>query len=76
MSENQGFGHIYFDNWRIGAICYRKVKGEIQILGKVITKELCGAPQDPDILITFERFDGTTYTHIMDFDHSYKLIDV
>jgi hypothetical protein len=76
MSTNQGFGHIYFDNWQIGAICHRKVNGEIQILGKVIAKELCGAPQDPDIRITFERFDGTKYTHIMDFDHSYKLIDV
>ena len=71
-SKSSGFGHIYFDDWRIGAICHRMVEGEIEILGKVVAKELCGAPQDPDIRITFER-DGKKYQHVMDFDRSYKL---
>jgi hypothetical protein len=73
-SKLTGFGHIYYDDWQIGAVCHRKVKNEIQILGKVVAKELCGREYDPDIRITFERLDGTTYQHVVDFDNSYKLL--
>ena len=79
------FGHIYYENWRIGANCQRAVN-KVQLIefgvhdrqpdaniiemGVVISKRLCGSPRDPDAEITFEK-DGKQYTHVMAFDNSY-----
>ena len=38
----------------------------------VIVKELVGRPYDQDILITFDIY-GNKYTHIIAFDHSYRI---
>jgi len=72
--SNDGFGHIYFDHWQIGATCYRKLKGEIKNLGVVVSKELVGRDYDFDIKITFSQPERRVYEHIIDFDSSYKLL--
>ena len=71
---SDGFGHIYFDDWQLGATCYRKLNGEIKNLGVVVSKELVGRVYDPDIKITFAQPEGRVYEHIIDFDSSYKLV--
>lgn len=68
------FGHIYFDNWVIGNTCLRKVNGKVLNLGVIIAKEAVGRQYDKDIQLTLEK-DGKQYTHIMEFDGSYKQID-
>lgn len=77
QNGNGGFGHIYFDDWKIGASYERYLKKEKQVidLGKAVAKELYGAPQDPDIKITFQRADGTIYKHVMEFDYSYRKVN-
>jgi len=72
-SENK-FGHIYYDDWQIGATYERKTKDGVIYLGKLIKKELTGRTYDPDISLYFESPNGTQYNHIMDFDHSYRLV--
>ena len=86
MSYPTNFGHIYYENWIIGAKCQRAVN-KVQLvewgvhdrqpdaniieMGIVISKRLCGSPQDPDAEMTFEK-DGLRYTHIVEFDNSYR----
>ena len=69
-----GFGHIYFDKWQIDATYDRRVEGRVIPLGRLVKKELCGRPYDQDILLTFERANGTKYKHTMEFDRSYRCI--
>lgn len=73
-NKDDGFGHIYYDDWEIGFEYERfnKGKGKIEYLGKVISKEAIGPPYNQDISITFEK-NGEKYTHIIAFDHSYRL---
>lgn len=68
------FTNYPFEEWKIGSNCYRYVNGEIQLLGKVVSKRMEGRPHDKETYITFERPDGTTYEHINEYDHSYKLL--
>ncbi len=65
------FGHIYFDDWKVGSKCQRKVKGTVIEMGTVVAKELIGRVYDQDIQLTFEK-DGKQYQHVMDFDKSYR----
>ena len=73
-SAPNDFDHIYYDNWKNGAIYERKVKSGVVMLGRLVKKELSGRTYDPDIFLTFERIDGTTYRHRMDFDSSYRRV--
>jgi hypothetical protein len=70
------FGHIYFDKWQIDATYERRVKDRVIPLGRLVKKELCGRPYDPDILLTFESSNGTKYTHMMEFDSSYRCCNI
>lgn len=71
--NNDGFGNICFEDWKIGATCYRKVNGEIQNLGVVMSKELVGTIYVPKIKIEFAQPERRVFAHIIDFDNSYKL---
>ena len=71
-NKDGGFGHIYYEDWKIGYEYERFFNGKIEYLGIAIFKEVSGRPYDQDIVITFDR-DGKTYTHIMAFDYSYRL---
>jgi hypothetical protein len=71
-NKDDGFGNIYYDDWEIGFEYERRINGKIEYLGKVVSKEAIGPPYDQDIAITFEK-NGEKYTHIMAFDHSYRL---
>lgn len=74
-STPNGFGHIYFDEWKIGeSYCRKLADGSIIELGTVQSKQLIGRSYDPDIEITFQLPDGTTYKHVVEFDSSYKSI--
>ena len=66
------FEHIYYDNWQLGAIYERKVKSNVIMLGRLVNKSLTGRTYDPDIILTFERVDGTQYQHLVVFDSSYR----
>jgi len=44
------------------------------MLGRLVSKKLCGRTYDPDILLTFERVDGTKYQHVVEFDSSYRRV--
>ena len=70
--KGECFGHIYYDDWEIGFECERRIKGKVEYLGEVISKELAGSPYDPEIVITFSK-NGEKYKHYMVFDHSYML---
>ena len=67
------FKHFYFSDWNIGAFYERKVKGEVIKLGRLVSKESRGRVYDKDMYLTFERADGTTYEHYVEFDSSYRL---
>lgn len=71
-NKDNGFGHIYYDDWIIGNEYERRINGKVEYLGKVISKEAIGRLYDQDIAITFEN-NGEKYTHIMAFNHSYRL---
>lgn len=71
-NNDNGFRHIYYDDWTIGYEYERRIKDNIEYLGIVISKELVGRPYDQDISITFDIY-GNKYTHIVAFDHSYRL---
>lgn len=71
-NDNNSFGHIYYDEWIIGYEYERRIRDNIEYLGIVIVKELVGRPYDQDILITFDIY-GNKYTHIIAFDHSYRI---
>jgi hypothetical protein len=73
MSQSNDFRHIYFNDWVIGSQCQRKVNNTIVNMGIVVGKELVGRQYDPDIMLTLEK-DGEKYTHIMEFDSSYRQI--
>ena len=72
-NPDNGFGHIYYDDWKIGYEYERLIKGKIEYLGIVISKEVIGRQFDQDINITFYNH-GNQYGHIMAFDHSYRLM--
>ena len=73
MANKDGeFGHIYYEDWKIGYEYERFFNGKIEYLGIAIFKQVAGRPYDQDIVITFDR-DGETYKHIMAFDYSYRL---
>ena len=71
-NSDNGFSHIYYDDWKIGYEYERRIRDNIEYLGIVISKELVGRPYDQDISITFDIY-GNKYTHIVAFDHSYRL---
>jgi len=71
-NPDNGFGHIYYDDWIIGYEYEKLIKGKVEYLGTVILKEVIGRQFDQDILITFKK-DKESYTHIMDFDYSYRI---
>jgi hypothetical protein len=71
-NKDDGFGHIYYDDWKIGFEYERRIRDNIEYLGKVISKEAIGPPYNQDISIKFEK-NGEKYTHIIAFDHSYRL---
>lgn len=71
-NPDNGFGHIYYEDWKIGYEYERLIKGKVEYLGIAIFKEVVGRPYDKDIVITFDK-DGEKYTQIMAFDHSYRL---
>jgi hypothetical protein len=68
------FEHIYYSDWLPGATYERKIKGGVVMLGRLVSKKLCGRTYDPDILLTFERVDGTKYQHVVEFDSSYRRV--
>jgi len=70
------FEHIYYDNWYPGAIYEKKVKDGVIMLGRLVSKSLSGRVYDPDIVLTFERADGTTYQHLVEFDSSYRCCNI
>ena len=72
IPKTSKFEHIYYDNWHINATYERKVNNDLIMLGRLVSKSLCGRVYDQDIVLTFERDDGTTYQHIMVFDSSYR----
>lgn len=74
IPETSKFSHIYYDKWQIDATYERKVNCEVIILGRLVSKSLCGRAYDKDILLNFERDDGTTYQHVMEFDSSYRRV--
>jgi hypothetical protein len=65
------FTHIYFNDWEVGAMYERNVKGSIVQLGTLVSKELVGRPYDQDIKLTFNN-NGSETIHIMEFDQSYR----
>jgi hypothetical protein len=70
------FEHIYYDNWQINATYERKVNNVVIMLGRLVSKNLRGRVYDQDIFLTFERDDGTTYQHVMEFDASYRRVNI
>lgn len=71
--SNSNFHHIYFDDWQHGSVYERKTKDGVISMGKLVEKKLSGRTYDPDMLLTFERVDGTKYKHTVAFDSSYRL---
>jgi len=73
--SKSGFAHIYYDDWQIGANYERMVKGKVIPLGRLIDKKYCGRVYDSDMVMTFERADGTQWEHMIEFDSSYRRKD-
>ena len=71
-NPDNGFGHIKYDDWKIGFEYEKPIKGKVEYLDEVISKELEGRPYDQDILITFSK-NGKQYKHIIEFDYSYRI---
>ena len=68
------FQHIYYDDWKIGSTYERKHGKNVIYLGKLLKKQIRGRTYDPDIFLIFERADGTSFEHMVEFDHSYRCI--
>ena len=73
-SASDPFVHIYYKDWETGYTYERQVNGCVIMLGRLVDKSLYGRTYDPEILLTFERIDGTTYQHRMEFDYSYRRV--
>jgi hypothetical protein len=76
MATTPKFNHIYYDDWQIGATYERRVKDGVISLGRLVSKGLTGRTYDPDIILTFERADGTRYQHLVEFDSSYRCCNI
>lgn len=67
------FEHIYFDDYQIGTSYEFKDCAIIVDLGILVSKELVGRPCDRDMELTYQKPDGTTYTHIAVFGKHYRI---
>lgn len=74
------FKHISYTEYVIGASYEYKdwsktisrQKEVIEDLGVLVAKKLCGRPYDQDVILTFQKPDGTTYEHVMEFGDNYR----